>query len=57
METLWTLAAHGRGVVATVHQPRSSIFAMFDMLQLLSEGRTMYFGPASQAVRAAYLAP
>ena len=30
---------------------RSSIYAMFDLLMLLSEGRTMYFGPAWQAVR------
>ena len=29
---------------------RSSIYAMFDLLLLLSEGRTMYFGPASYAV-------
>ena len=31
---------------------RSSIYAMFDLLLLLSEGRTMFFGPASEAVRA-----
>ncbi|KAL4437525.1 hypothetical protein ABPG77_003506 [Micractinium sp. CCAP 211/92] len=50
MEALWTLAGAGRTVVCTIHQPRSSIFQMFDELLLLSEGRTMYFGKASAAV-------
>ncbi|KAL4452063.1 hypothetical protein ABPG75_007725 [Micractinium tetrahymenae] len=50
MEALWTLAGNGRTVVCTIHQPRSSIFQMFDQLLLLSEGRTMYFGTASAAV-------
>ena len=50
MEALWTLAGNGRTVVCTIHQPRSSIFRMFDQLLLLSEGLTMYFGPAAGAV-------
>jgi len=37
-------------VVASIHQPRSSIYALFDQLYLLSEGRTMFAGPADQAV-------
>jgi ABC-type multidrug transport system ATPase subunit/ABC-type multidrug transport system permease subunit len=49
MEALWTLAGNGRTVVLTIHQPRSSIYKMFDQLMLLSEGRVMYFGAASQA--------
>lgn len=51
MESLWTLAGSGRTVVCTIHQPRSSIYKMFDLLLLLSEGRIMYFGPAQEAVK------
>lgn len=50
MSTLRTLASNGRTIVSTIHQPRSSIFQLFDMLLLLSEGRTVYFGPASEAI-------
>jgi hypothetical protein len=39
-----------RTVVASIHQPRSAIFGLFDQLHLLSEGRTVYFGPAAQCV-------
>lgn len=50
MESLWTLSAGGRTIITTIHQPRSSIFKMFDILLLLSEGNTMYYGPAKDAV-------
>ncbi|KAL4441885.1 hypothetical protein ABPG77_003801 [Micractinium sp. CCAP 211/92] len=49
METLRALARDGRTVVATVHQPRSSIWSLFDFLLVLSEGRTLYYGPAAAA--------
>jgi ABC-type multidrug transport system ATPase subunit len=54
MNSLRHLASNGRTVISTIHQPRSSIFALFDLLCVLSEGRTVYFGPASDA--AAYFA-
>eukprot|EP00698_Gefionella_okellyi_P019109 TRINITY_DN580_c0_g2_i1.p1 TRINITY_DN580_c0_g2~~TRINITY_DN580_c0_g2_i1.p1 ORF type:complete len:1354 (-),score=287.08 TRINITY_DN580_c0_g2_i1:518-4579(-) len=51
METLRNLASSGRTVLCTIHQPRSNIFAQFDKLLLLAPGgKTVYFGPASQAV-------
>ena len=48
-EALVRLAHGGRTLVATIHQPRSSIFSMFNNLLLLSEGRMMYFGRAREA--------
>lgn len=46
MTSLRHLARNGRTIVTTIHQPRSSIFHLFDMLCLIAEGRTVYFGPA-----------
>ena len=42
--------AEGRTVVASVHQPRSSAFALFDDLVLLAEGKVAYSGPAADAL-------
>ena len=50
MLTLKELAAEGKTVVVAIHQPRSSIFALFDDLVLLSEGGQVYNGPAGDAV-------
>jgi ABC-type multidrug transport system ATPase subunit len=50
MECLSSLAARGRTVAASIHQPRSSIYSMFQQLLLVSEGRSIYFGPAAAAV-------
>jgi ABC-type multidrug transport system ATPase subunit len=51
METMKTLTLqHGRIVVAVIHQPRSSIFALFDRLLLLSEGHVIFFGPMTAAL-------
>ena len=50
MLTLKDLAAEGKTVVVTIHQPRSSIFALFDDLVLLAEGALVYGGPAVEAV-------
>lgn len=35
-------------VVASIHQPSTSTFRLFDKLLLLSQGRTCYFGPLSE---------
>ncbi|CAN6245411.1 unnamed protein product, partial [Urochloa humidicola] len=36
-------------VIAPIHQPSSEVFELFDMPFLLSSGKTVYFGQASQA--------
>ncbi|XP_055898082.1 broad substrate specificity ATP-binding cassette transporter ABCG2-like isoform X2 [Biomphalaria glabrata] len=44
------LARRGRTIVFSLHQPRFSIYKMFDTLLLLSQGHTVYFGPARDAL-------
>ncbi|XP_059648028.1 ABC transporter G family member 1-like isoform X2 [Cornus florida] len=39
----------GMTVIASIHQPSSEVFALFDYLCLLSLGRTVYFGPSYAA--------
>lgn len=50
MDAMKTMALNNRLVVSVIHQPRSSIFSSFDKLLLLSEGRTIYMGKASDAL-------
>lgn len=50
MDRLAALATHGRAVVCTIHQPRSTIFQNVDQLMILSRGDVVYFGPARHAV-------
>uniref|UniRef100_A0A0G4H9Y0 ABC transporter domain-containing protein n=1 Tax=Chromera velia CCMP2878 TaxID=1169474 RepID=A0A0G4H9Y0_9ALVE len=45
--TLVDLAKQGRTVVATVHQPRSQVFGLFDQLTLLNKGRCVFQGAAA----------
>ncbi|TMW61219.1 hypothetical protein Poli38472_013682 [Pythium oligandrum] len=47
---LQQIARDGRTVVATIHQPSSEVFALFDQLYLLSDGATAYHGKASGSV-------
>lgn len=44
------LARRGRTVIATIHQPSSELFEIFDKLYLLVDGCTVYNGPASQSI-------
>ncbi|KAH7332371.1 hypothetical protein KP509_20G084300 [Ceratopteris richardii] len=47
---LHKLAHQGRAVMATIHQPSSRAFHMFDKLILLSDGYPTYFGKAKGAM-------
>ncbi len=52
IQTLSTLAhEHRKTVIFTVHQPNSPIFSLFTKVLLLSKGKEVYFGPASDAAR------
>ncbi|CAM9686008.1 unnamed protein product [Sphacelaria rigidula] len=50
METIRDLCAGGHTVVVSIHQPRSSIYALFDDILLLSDGKVMYHGPKEHAL-------
>eukprot|EP00850_Spirogloea_muscicola_P011306 SM000069S20743 [mRNA] locus=s69:581477:585310:- [translate_table: standard] len=50
METLRQLAKDGHTVVASIHQPRGSIYTMFDDLLLLADGLVIYSGHADEAL-------
>jgi ABC-type multidrug transport system ATPase subunit len=47
---LLDIARSGRTVVATIHQPSSELFALFDKLYLLADGAPVYHGKASESV-------
>lgn len=48
---LYKLAMGGRNIIMSIHQPRYSIFALFDRLVLLSKGQVVYLGGAKQSVQ------
>ncbi|KAJ9466211.1 Protein white [Diplonema papillatum] len=50
VETLKDLAAAGRTIICTIHQPSSDTFKKFDNLLLLSAGRVVYNGKASKSM-------
>lgn len=51
VELLVNLAHAGdRTVMATIHQPNSDMFELFDDLIVMAEGQVMYIGPADEAV-------
>jgi len=50
VQTLRNLAAKGKTVICTIHQPSSEVFAMFDRILLMAQGRTAYLGPIDSAL-------
>ena len=46
MSSLRGLCDRDRLAVCTIHQPSMEIYALFDLLTLLAEGRLVYHGPA-----------
>lgn len=50
VRTLKSMTARGRTVVATIHQPSSQVYQLFDKVMFLAEGRIAYFGPRDAAL-------
>ncbi|KAH6824080.1 ABC-2 type transporter family protein [Perilla frutescens var. hirtella] len=50
IQMLQDIAQGGKTVVTTIHQPSSRLFSKFDKLILLSNGCSLYFGKASEAM-------
>ncbi|KAK4390981.1 ABC transporter G family member 22 [Sesamum angolense] len=50
IQMLRHIAQAGKTVVTTIHQPSSRLFSKFDKLILLSNGCSLYFGKASEAM-------
>lgn len=50
MLLLKRMSEKGRNIIFSIHQPRYSIFRLFDSLMLLSHGHCVYHGPSSAAL-------
>ncbi|MBZ3878829.1 ATP-binding cassette sub-family G member 2 [Sciurus carolinensis] len=44
------MSKQGRTIIFSIHQPRYSIFKLFDSLALLASGELMFHGPAQEAL-------
>ncbi|AWO97261.1 putative ATP-binding cassette sub-family G member 2-like [Scophthalmus maximus] len=47
---LWLMGNHGRTIILSIHQPRYSIYRLFDSLTLLVTGKQVFHGPAQSAL-------
>lgn len=48
-QVLSGLAKKGKTIVCTIHQPSSELYAMFDKLLIMAEGRVAFLGSPDQA--------
>ncbi|XP_072512853.1 broad substrate specificity ATP-binding cassette transporter ABCG2b [Salminus brasiliensis] len=51
MGLLHRLSRTGKTIIFSIHQPRYSIFRLFDHLTLLHKGEMVYAGPATEALQ------
>ncbi|XP_075237816.1 uncharacterized protein LOC142334036 [Lycorma delicatula] len=47
---LKSLSNKGKTIICTIHQPSSEVYAMFDKILLMAEGRVAFLGSLQQAV-------
>ncbi|XP_051008224.1 broad substrate specificity ATP-binding cassette transporter ABCG2-like isoform X1 [Acomys russatus] len=45
------MSKRGRTIIFSIHQPRYSIFKLFDTLTLLASGKLVFHGPAQEALQ------
>ncbi|XP_004848107.1 ATP-binding cassette sub-family G member 2-like isoform X2 [Heterocephalus glaber] len=50
LSLLKRMSRQGRTIIFSIHQPRYSIFKLFDSLTLLASGKLMFHGPAQEAM-------
>eukprot|EP00916_Digyalum_oweni_P026591 GHVL01043669.1.p1 GENE.GHVL01043669.1~~GHVL01043669.1.p1 ORF type:complete len:363 (+),score=45.61 GHVL01043669.1:46-1134(+) len=50
VKVMRSLSRSGRTVMATIHQPSSKTFALFDKVLILGEGRMIYYGQREAAL-------
>ena len=50
MAVVRKLANQNRTCISTIHQPSPEVFALFDMVVLMSSGRLVYFGPVDDVL-------
>lgn len=49
VQVLKTMAQTGKTVICTIHQPSSELYALFDKLLLLAEGKVAFMGTPEEA--------
>ena len=50
MLTLHRIAKNGRTIIFSIHQPRYTIYKLFEHLVLLAKGNIVYQGPSADAL-------
>ncbi|RWS22138.1 protein white-like isoform X1, partial [Leptotrombidium deliense] len=50
IQVLHSMAQAGRTIMCTIHQPSSEVFALFNQLLLLADGRVAYMGDVNSAI-------
>jgi ATP-binding cassette subfamily G (WHITE) protein 2 len=50
MRLLQELSRKGKTIIFSIHQPRYSVFMLFDTVTLLGNGQTIYHAPSSEAL-------
>ncbi|CAG2176026.1 unnamed protein product, partial [Oppiella nova] len=49
IECLKTMASEGRTIICTIHQPSSQVFALFDNILFMADGRVAFMGTTREA--------